>query len=39
MSRQRIQATTAIAPPIAPPYQTKPEPEKMCPSKSFLTSP
>ena len=28
-SRQRIHASTPIAPPIAPPYQTSPEPEKM----------
>jgi hypothetical protein len=26
-SRQRIQPTTPIAPPIAPPYHTSPEPE------------
>jgi hypothetical protein len=29
--RQRIQPTTAIAPPIAPPYQTRPDPEKTLP--------
>jgi len=31
------QSTTASAPPITPPYQTSPEPEKMLPIRSCLT--
>ena len=33
-----IHASTAIAPPIAPPYHTSPEPEKMLLSRWCLTS-
>jgi len=35
--RQRIHATTPIAPPIAPPYHTSPDPENTLPSRSCLT--
>jgi hypothetical protein len=34
--RQRIHAITPIAPPIAPPYHTSPEPEKTLPSRIVL---
>ncbi len=34
--RQRIQPITPIAPPIAPPYQTSPEPEKIAAEQVVL---
>ena len=34
--RQRIHAITPIAPPIAPPYQTRPEPEKIAAEQVVL---
>ncbi len=36
--RQRAQRITPIAPPITPPYQTSPEPEKTLPRRSSETS-